>query len=75
MSVNEMLFGFMPDRGTIDAVLILRWLLVECHAKGKKLYMCFVDLNKSFVRVLRNVLEWAMRKKGIPKVLVRSAIS
>ena len=37
--------------------------------------MCFVDLEKVFDRVARKVFEWAMRKKGIPEVLVRSAMS
>ena len=29
----------------------------EYHAKGKKLYMCFVDLEKAFDRVLRKGLQ------------------
>ena len=37
--------------------------------------MCFVDLVKAFDRVLRKVLEWAMRKKGIPNAFVRSVMS
>ena len=37
--------------------------------------MCFVDINKAFDRVARKVLELAMRKKGIPDVLVRSVVS
>ena len=50
---SEMQFSFMPERGTIDAVLILRRLEEEYHAKGKKLYMCFIDLEKAFYRVPR----------------------
>ena len=32
-----MQIGFMPERGTIDAVFILRRMQEEYHAKGKKL--------------------------------------
>ena len=35
--VDEMQFGFMPERGTIDAVFILRRMQEEYRAKGKKL--------------------------------------
>ena len=64
----------MPERGTIDSVFILRRLQDEYHAKEKKLCMCYVNLEKSFDRVLRKVLELAMRKEGVQKVLVRSVM-
>ena len=51
MTVHELQFGFLPERGTIDAVYILRRLQEEYHAKGKKLSMYFVDLEKAFDRV------------------------
>ena len=41
----------------------------------KEKLVCFVDLEKAFDRVPRNVLEWAMSQKGIPEVLVRSVMS
>ena len=47
----------------------------EYHAKEKRFYLCFVDLEKAFGRVPRKVLEWAMRMKGIPEVLVRLVMS
>ena len=52
----------------IDAVFILRRLQEEYLDLEKKLYMCFVDLEKkAFDRVLGRVLEWAMQ--GCPQVL------
>ena len=44
-----MQLGFVPGRGAIDAVLILRRIQEEYLAKQKKLYMCFVDKKKSIL--------------------------
>ena len=49
VSVDEMQFGFMPLRVTINAVFILRSMLEEYHAKGKNL--CFVHLEKALDKV------------------------
>ena len=37
--------------------------------------MCFVDLEKASDSVPRKVLEWAMKNKGIPEVMVRAVMS
>ena len=34
VTVSEVQFGLMPDRGTIDAVFILRMVREENHVKG-----------------------------------------
>ena len=70
-----MQLGFIPERGTIDAVFILRRMQEEYNSKRKMLHMCFMDLDNAFDRVPRKVLEWALRKKEIPDVLVRSVMS
>ena len=62
VTVKEVQFGFMSERGTIDDVFILRRLQDEHLDNGK----CCMDVERSFHRVPRKVLEWAMRKKGIP---------
>ena len=49
--------GFKSERGTINAAFILRRMQEKHHAKEKKFYMCFVDLEKAFDRVPRKVLE------------------
>ena len=68
--MDEMQFGFMPGKGMIDAVFILRMLKEEYLDEEKKLYMCFVDLEKVFDRFPRKALEWAMRNRGIPEAMV-----
>ena len=40
VKVDEMQFGFMPGKGTTDAVFILRRLEEEYLDKEKKLYIC-----------------------------------
>ena len=61
----------MSGRGTTDAIFIVRQLQEKHLAANKPLYMAFVDLEKAFDRVPRDVIWWAMRKLGIDEWLVR----
>ena len=45
------------------------------RAKGKKLYCDFVDLEKAFDRVPREVIRWAMCKLGFEEWLVSAVMS
>ena len=66
-----MQFGFLPGKGTVDAIFIVRRMQEEYQKTDKKLYMCFVDMEKAFDRVPRKVMELALRKKGLSEAMVR----
>ena len=71
VEIDEMQCGFMSGRGTTDAIFIVRQLQEKHLAANKPLYMAFVDLEKAFDQVPRDVIWWAMRKLGIDELLVR----
>ena len=71
VEIDEMQCGFMSGRGTTDAFFIVRQLQEKHLAANKPLYMVFIDLEKAFNRVPRDVIWWAMRKLGIDEWLVR----
>ena len=66
VNADGMQFGFMPGRGTIDAIFILRQIQEKYIGKNRNLYFAFVDLGKAFDKVPRKMLWWALRKVGIP---------
>ena len=53
VKVDQMQFGFMPSRSTVDAIFILRRMQESYLEKNRKL---FVDLEKAFDRVPRKVI-------------------
>ena len=64
VSIDESQFGFVPGRGTTDAVFVVRQLR-EYLAANKSLYVAFVDLEKAFDGVARKVISWVLRKLDV----------
>ena len=56
IDTDEMQFGFVPGRGTTDAIFLLRQLQEKYLGKRKNLYLAFVDLEIAFDRVPRRVV-------------------
>jgi len=52
----------MKGKGTTDAIFMARQMQEHFRVKGKKFYFGFVDLEKAFDSVPREVLSWAVRK-------------
>ena len=71
VTIDEMqIDGFMPGRGTADAIFILRQILEKFEMTGRILHVVFVDLEKPFHRVPRGAIWWALRKKGVIEIEV-----
>ena len=51
VSIEDSHFGFVPGRGTTDAIFVVRLLQEKYLAANTRLYMAFVDLEKAFDRV------------------------
>ena len=56
-----MQFGFVPGRGTTDAIFVARQLQGKYMAAKELPYFAFVDIEKAFDYVPRKVLKWVLR--------------
>jgi len=65
IEIDDIQFGFTKGKVTTDAIFLARQMQENFRVKGKKLYFGFVDLEKAFDRVLREVISWTMRKLGV----------
>ncbi|XP_060770545.1 uncharacterized protein LOC132881740 [Neoarius graeffei] len=72
VDIAKFQFGFVPGRGTSDAIFIVRQLQEKYLAKERNLYFAFVDLEKAFDRVPCEVLWWAIRRVSIPEWIIRT---
>ena len=71
VSIHDSQVGFVPGRGTTDAIFVIRQLQEKYIAANKRLYMAFVDLEKASDKVPWKVIWWALRKLGVDEWIVR----
>ena len=73
--IDEMQFGFRPGRGTTDAIFIVRQLQEKYLGRKRELWMAFLDLEKAFDRVPREVVWWALGQMNVDRSLINVIMS
>ena len=73
--IDKIQYEFIPGRGTVDAVFVLRRLSEKLRAKNKMLFFIFVDLEKAFDQVPREVIRFTLGLMGVPEDLVNGIMS
>ena len=71
VEISEQQYGFMPGKGTTDAMFALRMLMKKYREGQSEQHCVFVDLEKAYDRVLREELWYCMRKSGVVEKYVQ----
>ena len=68
ISTNQ--FDFMPGRSTTEAIFLIRQVMEQFREQKKDLHMVFIDLEKAYDKIPRNVMWWPLDKHKVPSKYV-----
>ena len=71
VEISKHQYGFMPGKGTNDAMFALRMLMEKYREGQRKLHCVFVDLEKAYHKVPWEKLWYCMRKSGMGEKYVQ----
>ena len=71
VEISKQQYGFMPGKGTTDAMFALRMLMEKYREGQRGLHCVFIDLEKAYDRVAQEELWYCMRKSGIVEKYVQ----
>ena len=70
MEIREQQFGFMPGKGTMDEIFLVRQLMEKYGEKQRRLHFAFVDLGKAYDRVSLDETWRCLREAGVSEKYV-----
>ena len=62
--------GFRPEQSTVDMLFVVRRLQELARRQRIPLYMCFVDLQKAYDSVDRELLWKVLARAGVPEEMI-----
>ena len=68
--IGEQQFGFMPGKGTRDAIFAIRQMMEKYEEKQRKLYLVFIDLEKAYDSVPRGEVWRCLRERNVAEKYV-----
>jgi Reverse transcriptase (RNA-dependent DNA polymerase) len=59
----------MSGRSTMEAIFLIIQFM-ERHREHNDLHMIFIDLEKAYDKIPRNIMWWALKRKLVPTTYV-----